>query len=203
MFCPECGIEERQSNQFCRACGTDLRRIRTTIAMPDGVTAAAATARDEIGRAVAARIREIGSASELSTVAEEVLPEIEKFLESPAEKRFRRMRTGVTLSSIGLGVTIAILLAAAFMIKRDEDFFFMLSIGGIVTFFIGLGFIINGFLLTVPKTDVPNRTAEADGQRILDSLGGPTNDLKLPEASTLFPSVTEETTTRLKEKVPR
>ncbi|MEQ1924192.1 MAG: hypothetical protein ABL952_16960, partial [Pyrinomonadaceae bacterium] len=23
MFCPECGIEERQSNQFCRACGTD------------------------------------------------------------------------------------------------------------------------------------------------------------------------------------
>ena len=35
MFCPSCGMEEIQSNQFCRSCGTDLRPVRTVIAMPD------------------------------------------------------------------------------------------------------------------------------------------------------------------------
>lgn len=171
--------------------------------MPDSITASAATAREEIGRAIASKIREARGSDELAVVAEEVLPEIEKFLESPAEKRLRRMRKGVTIASIGLGITVAMLLATAFMLKRDEDFLFMLSIGGIVTFFIGLGFFVNGFLLTVPKTEIPDRTADAEGQRILDRLGGTTNDLKLPEATSLFSSVTEETTTRLKEKIRR
>ena len=107
MFCPECGIEEIQSNQFCRACGTDLRRVRAAVEMPDSVTASAASAREEIGRAIASKIRDTQSAEELSVVAEDVLPEIEKFLESPAEKRLRRMRLGMLLSSIGLGAAIS------------------------------------------------------------------------------------------------
>ena len=57
---------------------------------PDSVTASAVSAREEIGRAVAARIREVSDARELKKVAEDVLPEIEKFLESPEEKRMRR-----------------------------------------------------------------------------------------------------------------
>src|SRR5207244_3302116 len=94
MFCPDCGIEERQSNQFCRACGTDLRGVRLAVQSPDTITASAVSARDEIGRAVAAKIREVDSARELKKVAEDVLPQIEKFLESPEEKRLRRIRTG-------------------------------------------------------------------------------------------------------------
>ena len=53
MFCPECGIEERTANQFCRACGVDLRRVRVAVESPDSITASAVSARDEIGRAVA------------------------------------------------------------------------------------------------------------------------------------------------------
>lgn len=202
MFCPECGIEDHNANQFCRACGVDLRRVRSSIEMPDSITASAATAREEIGRAIAAKIRDARGADELSTVAEEVLPEIEKFLESPAEKRLRRMRTGVTIASIGFGVAAAIATVTAFIGQPDKDFIFLLLVGGVVTFFIGLGFLLNGLFLTVPKTGVTDRTADAEGQRILDSLGGTTNDLKLPEATSLFSSVTEETTTRLKEKIP-
>ena len=92
MFCPGCGLEERGSNQFCRACGTDLRPVRFALEKPDNITASAISARDEIGRAVAAKIRETQSVYELKKDAEDVLPEIEKFLESPAEKRLRRMR---------------------------------------------------------------------------------------------------------------
>ncbi|MDQ3749938.1 MAG: zinc ribbon domain-containing protein, partial [Acidobacteriota bacterium] len=103
MFCPSCGLEERQLNQFCRACGADLRPVRNALERPDNITQSAASARDEIGRAVAAKIREFKSAKELAEVAEEVLPEIEKFLESPEEKRLRRIRNGMMVASIGLG----------------------------------------------------------------------------------------------------
>ncbi len=57
------------------------------------------SARDHISRAVADKIRETQSLDDLKKVAEEVLPEIEKFLESPAEKRLRRIRMGVVFAA--------------------------------------------------------------------------------------------------------
>src|SRR5438067_5198452 len=113
MFCPSCGSEERQASQFCRACGSDLRAVRLSLERPDSITASAVSAREEIGRAVAQKIREVEDARELKKVAEDVLPEIEKFLESPEEKRLRRMRAGVVISSIGVGVTIVGLVLAS------------------------------------------------------------------------------------------
>ena len=89
MYCPTCGSEERQPSQFCRACGTDVRAVRITLERPDAVTESAIFAREQIGRAVADKIRMTKSAGQLKKVAEEVLPEIEKFLESPAERRLR------------------------------------------------------------------------------------------------------------------
>src|SRR5205814_5851001 len=41
MFCPNCGSEERQVSQFCRACGTDLRLVRVSLEKPDAITASA------------------------------------------------------------------------------------------------------------------------------------------------------------------
>lgn len=194
MFCPGCGIEDLSANQFCRSCGADLRTVRTAIASPDQITASAATARDEIGRAVAAKIRDLRGEAELSTFAEEVLPEIEKFLESPAEKRLRRMRVGIILSSIGLGAAVGISLAS---IAMNEEGIMILAGFGVVAFFLGLGFLLNGILLTVPKSDVADRSQDAERQQMLD--GGP-NDLKLPAVSAQeFSSVTEHTTKHLHE----
>ncbi|MGE3466806.1 MAG: hypothetical protein AB7J13_07715 [Pyrinomonadaceae bacterium] len=195
MFCPECGIEERSANQFCRACGVDLRRVRVAVGSPDGVTASAAAARDEIGRAVAAKIRETRGAAELSVVAEEVLPEIEKFLESPEQKRLRRMRTGMILSCIGLGTAIGVSVVSMFM--NDNDIIFFAALG-VVAFFIGLAFILNGVFLTIPRMNFSDRSLDADAQRILDGVAGNTNELGLPEASEPISSVTENTTRHLK-----
>ena len=199
MYCPECGIEERQANQFCRACGSDLRRVRVAVESPDSITASAVSARDEIGRAVAAKIRETQSAHELKKVAEDVLPEIEKFLESPEEKRLRRMRLGMILSSIGLGAAITLSIVA--LITKEEGFLFMAGLGS-VNFFIGLGFILNGIFLTVPKKGFLDRSSDADSQRALDGIGGNTNDLRLAEPPSHFASVTEHTTHHLKDKQP-
>src|SRR5881296_1111830 len=103
MFCPSCGSEERQASQFCRACGTDLRPVRVSLERPDSITASAVSAREEIGRAVAQKIREVEDARDLKRVAEDVLPQIEKFLESPEEKHLRRVRAGVITAASGAG----------------------------------------------------------------------------------------------------
>lgn len=200
MYCPDCGIEERQANQFCRACGTDLKRVREAIETPDSITASAASAREEIGRAVAAKIRETQSTYELKKVAEDVLPEIEKFLESPEEKRLRRIRVGSIISSAGLGTTLALILVS--LAQKDSEMLFLAGLG-LVAFFVGLGFVINGLFLTTPRKSVSDRSADAASQRQLDGLRPDTNELSLPEPSSLFSSVTENTTRHLHEqKVP-
>jgi hypothetical protein len=201
MFCPGCGLQETHSNQFCRACGTDLRPVRLVLEQPDNITASAASARDEIGRAVAAKIRETQSAHELKKVAEDVLPEIEKFLESPEEKRLRRLRTGTIISSIGMGVVIALTLVG--MLVKQEEIFFLAGLG-MITFFIGLGFLLNGLFLTVPKKSLADKSEDATSQRELDVIGSRTSQLVLPEANkdSIYSSVTEHTTHQLKKKEP-
>jgi hypothetical protein len=200
MYCPDCGLEDKQANQFCRACGTDLRPVRMAVAQPDTVTASAASARDEIGRAVAAKIREARGAEELSVMAEEVLPEIEKFLESPAEKRLRRMRAGSIMSAIGLGAALGLTFAAVF--AKEEELLFLAALG-VVAFFIGIALVLNGMFLTIPKDELPDKSFDADRQRELDAGRVQTNDLVLPEATSFFSSVTDHTTQHLKEKQPR
>lgn len=202
MFCPGCGMEEKQANQFCRACGTDLRTARAGLEKPDNITASAVSARDEIGRAVASKILETKSTKELAQVTEEVLPQIEKFLESPAEKRLRRMRNGTIVSSVGFGGTTAFTIMNIFL---KEDFLVMLGGLSIITFFIGLSFVINGFLLTVPKKSLQDKSSDAKSQRDLDVAQINTNELVLQETDSIFTSVTEHTTRHLQEKqsIPR
>src|SRR3982074_2697464 len=113
MYCPSCGSEERQMSQYCRACGTDLRPVRVSLERPDSITASAISAREDIGRAVAEKIREVDDARDLRRVTEDVLPQIEKFLESPEEKRLRRMRDGVITAAVGFGVGLPGLLLTA------------------------------------------------------------------------------------------
>jgi len=201
MFCPNCGLQENHSNQFCRACGSNLNVVRSAVERPDSITASAVLARDEIGRAIAFKIREAKSADELATIAEEALPEIEKFLESPEEKRLRRLRNGTIVASIGLGTAVGFAIAAVLM--HDAGVFFVAGLG-IVTLFIGLSLVFNALLFTVPKKSVSDKSFDATSQREIDA-GGQTNDLLLPQSNDVFSSVTEHTTQHLKEKqsVPR
>jgi len=199
MYCPSCGLEEKQSNQFCRACGSNLNVIRLAVARPDSITQSAQAARDEIGRAIAYKIREAKSPGELATVAEDVLPEIEKFLESPEEKRLRRVRNGTVVASIGLGAAIGFSIAAVLM--NDTGVFLVAGLG-LVTLFIGLSLILNALLFTVPKKILSDKSSAARSQRELDTAESATNELVLPETNHIFSSVTEQTTRHLKEKQP-
>lgn len=200
MYCPTCGSEERQLSQYCRACGTDLRAVRVSLERPDEVTESAISARDHIGRAIADKIRETKSASQLQTVVEEVLPEIEKFLESPEERRLRRLRAGLIMSFIGLGGLLGGLIASL----NDEDLL-VLMFPGAIALFIGLAVVLNGLLFTLPR-----RSLKQSGRDLSELLERNQSGLSLDTADfkpahgvraeeKRLASVTEHTTRHLRD----
>jgi hypothetical protein len=186
-------------SQFCRACGTDLRAVRAGLERPDAVTNSAATARNEISRAVAAKIRELESSVELKRVAEDVLPKLEEFLESPEEKRLRRMRTGMIVAGSGLGAIVMFVLAG--IATKETDLFIAAAFFGIA-FFVGLAIIINGKLLTVQPKQVKDRSEEAIIQDALDHLPA-SEQRELPPAPNPPASIIEHTTHRLSSEPAR
>ena len=90
MFCPNCGIEDTKSSQFCRSCGTGLPSLRSESEQrPDTNPIPGNSAREEIGRALAEKIRQSESAADLKIVVQEILPVAERFLETSEERRLR------------------------------------------------------------------------------------------------------------------
>jgi hypothetical protein len=202
MFCPACGSDERQPSQFCRACGTDLRVVRNSLERPDAITASAITAREQIGMAVADKIRQLSSAKDLEKMAEDVLPSFEKFLESPEEKRLRRIRNGVITACVGLGPGLAFLL-----LTINKPDLAPVLIPWLITFFVGIGIIVNGLLFTLPRKELPGHSDDAMSQRALDMNRGfyeapPARTNELPPGTHPQASITEHTTHHLTTSKP-
>ena len=169
MFCPSCGSEERQATQFCRACGTDLWAVRVILEQPDSITASAVSAREEIGRAMADKIREVEDTRDLKRVAEDVLPQIEKFLESYEEKRLRRVRAGVIVAASGLGTGILGLIMGAVLSGPDAESALIVIGLGAIAFAIGLALVLNGLLFTRPRKGLEDHSPDARAQNLLDA----------------------------------
>jgi len=149
MFCPNCGAEDQKQSQFCRACGTELRVVRAALHRPDAITTSAMTARDEIGQAIAAKIKELRTADDLKEVVEDVLPQVEKFLESPEERRLRRLHEGTLTTATGLGIILFCLIMNLFIDSdRGETLLAIGGGGGLLVLLIGLGLVINSRWLT-------------------------------------------------------
>ena len=151
----------------------DLRVVRVSLERPDSITASAVSAREEIGRAVAEKIREVEDARELKRVAEDVLPQIEKFLESYEEKRLRRVRAGVIVAASGLGTGFLGLILSAVLHGADAETALGFSGLGAVAFAIGLGLVLNGLLFTRPRKGIEDHSLDARAQNLLDANASP------------------------------
>jgi hypothetical protein len=197
MFCPGCGLSEERPVQFCRSCGTDLGVVRDSLAQPDAVGNSIANAREEIARAVAARIQtgewwHVGA----------MVPEVEKLFESPAERRLRllrkeeavrlrRVRAGVITAASGLG-----LLALFAILSLHKPDVLLMAGPALVVFFIGLGIMLNGLLFTVKKTSA--LLADQDLANSTTLSGGLLASSSTPARSSFLPSsVTDQTTRHL------
>lgn len=200
MFCPNCGVKEDQLIQFCRTCGTDLRVVRGSLEQPEQAAVSSAVAREEVARAVAAKIQE-GHWWQVGMM----VPEVERLFESPQDrylrllreaeaKRLRLLRAGVITAATGFGTILLFLIAS--LAKPD---LLLLAGPSLVVLIIGLGIVINGLLFTVPKTSQNNRRTKKQTQ---DLFAGPASNFAqtsgdLPPARPSFlPAPVTENTTR-------
>ena len=193
MFCPTCGIEDRTRTQFCRGCGAELRIVRAALQQPDATNPATLIAREEISKAIAARIREIEDADDLRQVVEDVLPKVEKFLESPAERRMRRIREGVITASTGLGITILSMLLS-FVISEKP--FLAMTGAGILVFLIGLGITLGGFYFSGSAKRTLRESFDDANKQAVSLPDVPVSTSKI-DALPQIGSVVEHTTHRL------
>jgi len=106
---------------------------------------------------------------DLKRVAEDVLPQIEKFLESYEEKRLRRIRAGVIVAASGLGTGILGLVASAVLPGPDAESALVIVGLGAVAFAIGLGLVLNGLVFTRPRTGLEDHSSDARAQNLLDA----------------------------------
>jgi len=190
MFCPNCGFEEEGRIKFCRKCGIELNTLRVALERPD-VLSGARAAREEIAREVAARIAELKGSRDFTRMVEHVLPQVEKFLETPEEKRLRHLRDGMITACSGVGIII--LSIALLVVTHTAAAGLIPGAAGALVVMVGLGMMLAGAFFTVPRKSatrlpVPSRP-DADARRLdTDPVGLPPNPLAGP------PSVTEETT---------
>ncbi|MBV8856098.1 MAG: hypothetical protein JOZ02_03975 [Acidobacteria bacterium] len=204
MFCPACGLKEDRPVQFCRACGADLRAVREALEQPEAAEPSVAAAREEVARALAARIKE-GEWWQAGALA----PEVEKLFESPRARRARlrrqdeeqrlvRLRGGTITAAVGLGLVIL------FQLLRIMDDRALLLLGpSLLVFIIGLGVIVNGLFFTVPKRPrhpdaAPDELRPGLPDNSTSELGAPPRGA-LGSADSFIPaSVTEQTTQNLR-----
>jgi hypothetical protein len=206
MFCPGCGLKEERAVQFCRACGADLRAVRGTLEQPDAPESSVMAAREEIARAIAARIKE-GQWWQVGSLA----PQAERLFESPRERRERlrrqdekqrlaRLRGGTITAAVGLGLVVL------FQLLRVLDNRAVVLIGpSLLVLLVGLGVILNGLLFTIPKgSQSADAAPDADATppRLNDNttseLDAPRAELDAPASSFIPTSVTEHTTRHLR-----
>lgn len=193
MYCPSCGAEDRQSSQFCRKCGVDLRAIYVALQKPESVLT---SGEDEVYRAIAARIRD--EKEDLKVIVEEILPTFEAMMASPEERRLTQIRNGILCAAVGAGAVIYLLLKQFVLI---EGGFILLA--AFVAFFVGIGSIINGWLFSHPRNDWSMNLAENNSTNSLPALSSD-RALQEPVLMSGFPSApaspTENTTRNLAEE---
>ena len=200
MYCPNCAAEDRNQSQYCRACGTELHLVRTALQRPDDITRSDILARNEIGLAIAAKIDELRTANDLKQVAEDVLPQVEKFLESPEERRLRHTRDGVMTTAAGIGILLCFILFSQMASMKEAALtLFLIGAGvSLIVLMVGLGLIVSARWFTVPPKEMrPSpRTFSPPAADELTTGALAQRPPSAPAAE--VPSVTEGTTRQLR-----
>lgn len=200
MYCPQCGASQNDEWKFCKQCGANLYAVRQVMTT-----------------------RETGEKFDWSKtwVAEMFMSESERKRReqkheeeqgiTPEVKRYNEIKAGVITSSIGIAVMIFLfifmkgLVLSGQLQHGEEEIISRLWIAGIIPFFVGLGLMINGSIVSkqLIKTMKQIQAAKEETEK-QKTFGKNTERLYLEPANTseiITPnfSVTEEETRKLTE----
>jgi hypothetical protein len=190
MLCPRCASNQSDDIKFCTSCGANLQAVRQALEIR------------EPGRKFdwsdtwVAEMFMSGKAAELRK------QEIERSMGiTPEVKRYKEMKAGVIVSSIGIALAIFLFVFMQGIVGRvDPDVAEIITriwIAGIFPFMIGLALIVNGLVVSKRIVEALEREHKRTGT--LDESPAP-HALRSADPSEFIPaniSVTDQTTRHL------
>ncbi len=195
MFCPRCGTTHSEDLNFCKSCGANLSAIRQAVEAP-----AAEGEKFDWSRTWAAEM--FMSTDERLRRKEQL--ERERGI-TPEIKRFKEVKAGVIVSSVGVAVTILLFMLMQGIVLSGKvtpeaaEILSRLWVAGLVPVFVGLALMINGLVVGKKLVEIANRNRESDAPRLPVEQERPA--LRPADTSEFIPanlSVTDQTTRHLK-----
>jgi hypothetical protein len=198
MYCPKCATNQRDDLKFCKQCGANLYAVRQVMSKRE------VEEKFDWSKTWVAQM----FLSEDEREKRKQLIEEERGI-TPEVKRYNEIKAGVITSSVGIAAMIFFYVLMKGIVLSGEvkpgeaEILSRLWVLGVVPFFIGVGLMINGIIVSkkqieaMKRNQLPNE--ETDKQK---SFGKNTDRLYLEPAdsSEFIPSgfsVTEGTTKTL------
>src|SRR5215831_13274176 len=143
MFCPQCGTTQNDELKFCKQCGANLHAVRQVVNSKE------TNEKFDWSRTWVAEM--FMSHAEQERRAEEL--ERQRGI-TPEVKRYKEIKAGVMTCFIGIAVMIFLfvffqgLIASGFIPANVAEIIKSLWIVGIIPFFVGIGLIVNGVVVS-------------------------------------------------------
>jgi hypothetical protein len=202
MFCPQCGNKENGELKFCKTCGANLQAVRQAVSTR------------EVGEKTNEK-NEWGNnwVANMFLLPEEIKRRKRELQNSfdVEEKRYKEIKAGVITSCVGLALMIFLSIFMSGIIESGvpQNAAVILRhvwVAGVIPFFIGMGLIFNGLIVSKRLVDLAKREfQQRDTARILEATEKGKENAALASADWLeepnstSPSVTEHTTRQLRD----
>lgn len=193
MFCPRCGSTQDEEMRFCKVCGANLFAVRQALDSKQT---------DQKFNSNNTWVAEMFASSAEAIRRQKELERLQGI--TPETKRYNEIKGGVITASVGLAVTIFLLVFMQGIIiggKVPNDTAEILSriwLAGLIPVFVGLALIFNGMFVSKKMLEAAKRDERRTGE--LTSADTPPA-LKPANTTEFVParfSVTEDTTKHLK-----
>src|SRR5215204_1668433 len=191
MLCPRCASNQSDEIKFCTSCGANLQAVRQALEIREPGK------KFEWADTWVAEMFMSGKAAELRK------QEIERSMGiTPEVKRYKEIKAGVIVSSIGIGLAIFLFVFTQGIIHNvppdEAEILSRIWIAGVLPFMVGLALIINGLIVSKKIVEAFERERKRPG--ILEEGSAP-RSLPSADESEFIPahmSVTDQTTRHLK-----
>jgi len=190
MFCPQCGSTQSEDLKFCKVCGVNLYAVMQVVAArePEEKFDWSKTWVQEMFLSADEKKRRKGEVERQRGITPEI-------------KRYREIKAGVIVSSVGIALAIFLfilmggLIGTSYVSHDDAQILSRLWVAGVIPLFVGLALITNGVVVSKKLVEAARR----DSQEGLEELATP-RSLRSADTSGFPPSpfsVTEQTTKHL------
>lgn len=193
MFCPQCGSSQSEDLRFCKVCGVNLHAVMQVVTArePNEKFDWSKTWVQEMFLSEGERKRRNAELERQRGITPEI-------------KRYNEIKAGVIVSSIGIALSIFLLvfmngLIASGNVTQDAaEIVSRIWVAGLFPIFVGLALIINGTFVSKKIVEAANRNSPM-GNRDLEGDAAPRSLQSAGERefSTSPFSVTEPTTQHL------